>query len=178
MTPVEFLESVKVDLFPDDVYVFTPNGDVKTFPRGSTPIDFAYSVHSEVGHHCTGARVNGLMVPLRHKLRNGDVVDIITNKAQRPKQDWLDFVRSGRARSRIRGYLRIEERKSSIKLGRDLAERALHKKGLSFSRLLKQKQEMKRIHAFFSRADRRRYLRPDRPREAGTIRLCLGGAWR
>lgn len=147
--PVEFLESVKVDLFTDEVYVFTPNGDVKTFPRGSTPVDFAFSVHSEVGNRCTGARVNGQMVPLRHKLRNGDVVEIITSKNQKPNKDWLDFVQSGRARSRIRGYLRGEERKRSIKLGRDLAERSLHKKGLSFARLLKNKPELKRMQSHY-----------------------------
>lgn len=147
--PVEFLESVKVDLFPDDVYVFTPNGDVKTFPRDSTPIDFAYAVHSEVGHRCTGARVNGAMVPLRHKLRNGDVVEIITSKNQTPNKDWLDFVASGRARSRIRTYLRAEERKRSVKLGRDLVERAMHKRGLSFARFLKNNKERERVIAHY-----------------------------
>lgn len=147
--PVEFLESVKVDLFPNDVYVFTPNGDVKTFPRDSTPVDFAYAVHSEVGHRCTGARVNGAMVPLRHKLRNGDVVEIITSKNQHPNKDWLDFVASGRARSRIRTYLRSEERKRSVKLGRDFVERAMHKRGLSFARFLKNKKELERVITHF-----------------------------
>ncbi|MEM6954322.1 MAG: bifunctional (p)ppGpp synthetase/guanosine-3',5'-bis(diphosphate) 3'-pyrophosphohydrolase [Myxococcota bacterium] len=147
--PVEFLESVKVDLFPDDVYVFTPNGDVKTFPRGATPVDFAYGIHSEVGDRCSGAKVNGQMVPLRHKLRNGDVVEILTSKTQRPNKDWLEFVKSGRARSRIRQHLRAEERKRSIKLGRDLAERALHKRGLSFSRFMKNKKEVKRVLGHF-----------------------------
>ena len=137
MDPAEFYESVKVDLFPEEVYVFTPKGDVKTFPRGATPIDFAYGVHSEVGHHCSGARVNGVMVPLRHKLRNGDVVEILTSKNQHPSKDWLDFVATGRARSRIRAFLRQEERKRSIKLGRDLLERELHKHDLSFARFLK-----------------------------------------
>ncbi|MBX3246765.1 MAG: bifunctional (p)ppGpp synthetase/guanosine-3',5'-bis(diphosphate) 3'-pyrophosphohydrolase [Myxococcales bacterium] len=135
--PTEFLESVKVDLFPEDVYVFTPKGDVKTFPRDATPIDFAYSIHSEVGSHCTGARVNGVMVPLRHKLRNGDVVEILTSKNQQPSKDWLDFVVTGRARSRIRTHFRTKERARSMKLGRDLLERALHKHNLSFSRWLK-----------------------------------------
>jgi guanosine-3',5'-bis(diphosphate) 3'-pyrophosphohydrolase len=91
---------VKVDLFQDEVYVFTPKGDVRVFPRGSTPIDFAYAIHSEVGHHCSGARVNGSIVPLRYKLRNGDVVEVMTNASQMPSKDWLDFVVSGRARSK------------------------------------------------------------------------------
>ncbi len=136
--PDEFIESIKVDLFPEEVYVFTPAGDVKTFPRGATPIDFAYSVHSEVGHHCAGARVNGVMAPLRQKLRNGDVVEIITKSNQWPKEGWLDFVVSTRARSRIRSYLREEERKQSIKLGRDLFESEMHKANLSTSRFAKQ----------------------------------------
>ena len=135
--PAEFLDSVKLDLFPEEVYVFTPAGDVKTFPRGATPVDFAYGIHSEVGQHCSGARVNGVMVPLRHKLRNGDVVEILTSKNQQPNKDWLDFVVTGKARSRIRAHLRAKERSRSVKLGRDLLERKMHKRGLSFSRWLK-----------------------------------------
>jgi GTP pyrophosphokinase len=138
--PEEFYESVKVDLFPDDVYVFTPKGDVKTFPRGSTPVDFAYAVHSEVGHRCSGARVNGAIVPLRHKLQNGDVVEIITSKNHHPSKDWLEFVVTSRARSRIRTYLRAEERKDAVKLGKDLLEKELRKGGVSLSRFLKSKR--------------------------------------
>jgi GTP pyrophosphokinase len=138
--PEEFYESVKVDLFPDDVYVFTPKGDVKTFPRGATPVDFAYSVHSEVGHRCSGARVNGAIVPLRHKLQNGDVVEIITSKNHHPSKDWLEFVVTSRARSRIRTYLRAEERKHAVKLGKDLLDKELRKGGLSLSRFLKSKR--------------------------------------
>jgi guanosine-3',5'-bis(diphosphate) 3'-pyrophosphohydrolase len=135
--PAEFLESVKVDLFADEVYVFTPRGDVRVFPRGSTPIDFAYSIHSEVGDHCTGARVNGILVPLRHELRNGDTVEIITSQNQQPNKDWLDFVASGRARSRIRAHLRTEERRQSIELGRELLEREMHRRDISLSRAVK-----------------------------------------
>ena len=135
--PEEFYESVKVDLFPEDVYVFTPKGDVKTFPRGATPVDFAYAVHSEVGHRCSGARVNGAIVPLRHKLQNGDVVDIITSKSHHPSKDWLEFVITSRARSRIRAYLRLEERKQAIDLGRELLEKEMRKNKLSLSRFLK-----------------------------------------
>ena len=138
--PEEFYESVKVDLFPDDVYVFTPKGDVKTFPRGATPVDFAYAVHSEVGHRCSGARVNGAIVPLRHKLQNGDVVEILTNKNHHPSKDWLEFVVTSRARSRIRTYLRAEERKDAVKLGKDLLEKELRKSGMSLSRFRKSKR--------------------------------------
>jgi len=138
--PEEFYESIRVDLFPDDVYVFTPKGDVKTFPRGSTPVDFAYGVHSEVGHRCSGARVNGAIVPLRHKLQNGDVVEIITSKSHHPSKDWLEFVVTSRARSRIRTYLRTEERKHAVKLGKDLFEKELRKNGMSLSKFLKSKR--------------------------------------
>jgi GTP pyrophosphokinase len=143
--PAEFLESVKVDLFPEEVYVFTPKGDVKTFPRGSTPVDFAYGIHSEVGHHCVGARVNGAMVPLRYKLHNGDVVEILTRNDQHPSKDWLDFVATGRARSRIRTHVRSEERERSIKLGRDILEREMQKNDLSFSRLFKNRNETRKV---------------------------------
>ena len=100
--PAEFLESVKIDLFPDEVYVFTPKGDVRVLPRGATPVDFAYAIHSEVGHHCSGARANGQIVPIRYKLRSGDVIEVITSPNQHPSKDWLDFAASSRARTRIR----------------------------------------------------------------------------
>ncbi len=135
--PAEFLDSVKVDLFPDEVYVFTPAGEVKTLPRGATPLDFAYEVHSEVGQHCVGARVNDGIVPLRHKLHNGDVVEILTSPHQQPGKDWLDFVVTSRARSRIRSFLRNEERARSISLGRDLLTRELRKHKMSLGRFTK-----------------------------------------
>lgn len=135
--PAEFLESVKVDLFADEVYVFTPKGDVKTLPRGGTPIDLAYSIHSEIGNHCSGAKVNDAIVPLRYKLRNGDVVEILTNTQQHPSKDWLDFVGTARARTRIRTYLRNAERTRSIQVGRDLLGRKMRQHGLSFQRFLK-----------------------------------------
>ena len=138
--PEEFYESVKVDLFPEDVYVFTPKGDVKTLPRGATPVDFAYAVHSEVGHRCSGARVNGAIVPLRHKLQNGDVVEIITSKNHHPSKDWLEFVLTSRARGRIRAYLRVEEHKHAVKLGKELLEKELRKSNMSLSRFLKSKR--------------------------------------
>jgi GTP pyrophosphokinase len=135
--PAEFIESVKVDLFADEVFVFTPKGDVRVFPQGSTPLDFAFAIHSEVGEHCSGARVNGAIVPLRYKLHNGDVIEILTHPAQRPHKDWLDHVVTARARSKIRAYLRAEGRKRSIKLGKDLLEREMHRRSLSFSKLMK-----------------------------------------
>jgi GTP pyrophosphokinase len=148
--PAEFLESVKVDLFQDEVYVFTPKGDVRVFPRGSTPIDFAYAIHTEVGEHCSGARVNGAIVPLRYKLRNGDVVEVMTNPGQHPSKDWLDFVVSSRARSRIRSYLRTEQRDKSLKLGKELLEKEMHQRGMSLSRLSKNADEMRKVTERFS----------------------------
>jgi GTP pyrophosphokinase len=135
--PEEFFDGVKIDLFADEVYVFTPKGDVRVFPRGSTPIDFAYSIHSEIGSHCTGARVNGSIVPLRYKLHNGDTVEILTSPTQQPTKDWLSFVRTARARVRIRAHIRQDERVRSQQLGRDLLERLCHKRDLSFQRMLK-----------------------------------------
>ena len=143
--PGEFLESVKVDLFQDEVYVFTPKGDVRVFPRGSTPIDFAYGIHSEVGDHCSGARVNGSIVPLRYKLRNGDVVEVMTNANQSPSKDWLDFVVSGKARSRIRTFLRTEQRERSLKLGKSLLEKEMHAHSLSLAKLTKSDEETKKL---------------------------------
>jgi GTP diphosphokinase / guanosine-3',5'-bis(diphosphate) 3'-diphosphatase len=148
--PAEFLESVKVDLFQDEVYVFTPKGDVRVFPRASTPIDFAYAIHSEVGDHCSGARVNGAIAPLRSKLRNGDVVEVMTNPNQHPSKDWLDFVVTGRARSKIRAFLRNEQRDKSLKLGRELLEKEMHQRGMSLAKLNKSPDEMRKVTEKFS----------------------------
>lgn len=148
--PAEFLESVKVDLFQDEVYVFTPKGDVRVFPRGSTPIDFAYAIHSEVGDHCSGSRVNGAIVPLRYKLRNGDVVEVMTNPNQHPNKDWLDFVTTSRAKSRIRSYLRADQREKSLKLGRELLEKEMHQTGLSMARLTKNDAELRKLNEHFN----------------------------
>ncbi len=135
--PSEFYESLKVDLFPEEVFVFTPAGDVKTLPRGATPLDFAYAVHSEVGHRYAGARVNGAMVSMGYRLRNGDVVEIVTRRDQHPRKDWLDHVVTGKARSRIRTWLRKQEREKAARTGRTLLEKALQKRGASLSRFLK-----------------------------------------
>lgn len=133
----EFIETVKVDLFHQDVYVFTPKGEVKEFPKGSTPIDFAYSVHTEVGHHCVGAKVNGRIVPLKYKLQNGDTLEIITNKNHCPNKDWLKYVVTSRAKAKIRAIVKSEERKRSIEIGHGLLEKELKKFGLSLNKLEK-----------------------------------------
>ncbi len=135
--PAEFLESVKVDLFQDEVYVFTPKGDVMAFPRGATPVDFAYAIHTDLGNHCAGARVNGTSVPLSYKLHNGDLVEVMNNPGQRPYKEWLDFVVTSRARGRIRSHLRQLQRDKSLRLGRELLEKDLHEAGMSLNRLEK-----------------------------------------
>ncbi|HEU4368038.1 MAG TPA: bifunctional (p)ppGpp synthetase/guanosine-3',5'-bis(diphosphate) 3'-pyrophosphohydrolase [Methylomirabilota bacterium] len=134
--PAEFLDSVRVDLFPDEVYVFTPKGDVKALPDGSTPIDFAYAVHTKVGEHCVGAKVNGKLVPLRSTLRQGDIVEIVTSPSQHPSRDWLKIVKSSRARSKINQWLKVEERARSIELGREMFEREAKKYRLNPAALL------------------------------------------
>jgi GTP diphosphokinase / guanosine-3',5'-bis(diphosphate) 3'-diphosphatase len=143
--PAEFLEGVKVDLFQDEVYVFTPKGDVRVFPRGATPVDFAYQIHTQLGNHVTGARINGKMESLRYKLRNGDIVEVLTTPHQHPGKDWLDFVGTTRARSKIRNYLRQEQRDKSRRLGEELLEKELHKAGISASKLLKNDAELRRL---------------------------------
>ena len=134
--PDEFLDTVKVDLFPDEVFVFTPQGDVINLPRGATPVDFAYAIHSQVGERCAGGRVNGRLVPLRHELRDGDTVEILTSEAQFPRKDWLEFVVSGKARQRIRHAIRAAERSRSRELGREMLEKELRRGGFSLPRLL------------------------------------------
>ncbi|HEX3697377.1 MAG TPA: bifunctional (p)ppGpp synthetase/guanosine-3',5'-bis(diphosphate) 3'-pyrophosphohydrolase [Polyangia bacterium] len=125
--PTEFIESVKIDLFQDEVFVFTPKGDVKALPKGSTPIDLAYAIHSKVGERCSGARVNGLIVPLRYALKNGDTVEILTSTNQKPSKDWLKFVVTSRAKTKIRYFIRMEQRDRSRVMGRDLLTRELRK---------------------------------------------------
>jgi len=130
--PREFLGSVKEDLFGDEVFVFTPNGDVLNFPDGATVVDFAYRIHSEVGHHCTGARVNGRLVPLRYRLRNGDTVEIITTTNQTPSKDWLTSVKTSRAKARIRNWLKQQERSRSLAIGREILQRDFVRHRLDF----------------------------------------------
>src|SRR5271155_3861899 len=120
--PGEFLTTLKVDLAPIEVYAFTPKGRVLEMPRGATPVDFAYSVHTEVGHQCVGAKVNGQMVSLRHEIVNGDVVEILTHKSHTPSRDWLSFVKSSHARSKIRHFINTQEREEAMEMGRRLLE--------------------------------------------------------
>lgn len=135
--PVEFISTVKQDLFPQEVYVFSPKGDVLALAAGSTPIDFAYEIHSQVGHQCTSARVNGQQVPLSYRLRHGDTVEIGTSETQTPSKDWLNLVATTKARQRIRSWIRTEERKRSIVIGRELLGKDLRKVKASLSKLLK-----------------------------------------
>ncbi len=135
--PKEFLETVKVDLFTDEVFVFTPKGDVKSLPRGATPVDFAYAIHSDVGGRCVGAKVNGKIVPLRYKLKNGDMVEVLTSPQAHPSKDWLTFVKTSRAQQRIRNFIKQQQRDKSLQLGRELAERELKRYQLNLNRLLK-----------------------------------------
>ncbi len=138
--PQEFLDTVKMDLFPDEVYVFTPTGDVKAFPKGATMIDFAYGIHSEVGEKCTGAKVNGKMVPLRSLLKNGNIIEVITSQKQHPSKDWLNFVKTPRARNKIRHWIKTEEKDESITLGKSILEKALQQERLTVTNLLKSEQ--------------------------------------
>ncbi len=132
-TPAEFLAGLKLDLYREEVFVLTPNGAVKVLPRGSTPVDFAYAVHTEVGHRCTGARVNGRLVPLSTRLESGDMVEIITSKTDGPSRDWLGFVRTSRAAAKIRQWFSRERREQSLLEGRDGVTRLLRKEGLGLN---------------------------------------------
>ncbi|MGO9571726.1 MAG: RelA/SpoT family protein, partial [Desulfomonilaceae bacterium] len=136
--PREFFENVRVDLYPDEVYVFTPKGEVKEFPKGATPLDFAYSIHTEVGHRCVGARVNGKMVSLKYELHTGDSVEIVTSAHQKPSKDWLKHVKTGRARTKIRHFVLAAERERAVQMGRDSADRELRKWRIDLNRAEKE----------------------------------------
>lgn len=138
--PREFMDTVKVELFPEEVYVFTPRGDVKEIPRGGTPIDFAYAVHTEVGNQCVGAKVNGRMVPLKTELKNGDVVEIITQPSHKPSRDWLKIAKTNKALTKIRAVLRQEQMEQSLELGRQILEKELRKYSLNPAKVLKGEQ--------------------------------------
>lgn len=148
LDPGEFLENVRIDLFPDEVYVFTPRGEVKTLPRGATPVDFAYLIHSEVGNLCTGAKVNGRMVPLPYELKTGDIVEIVTSKNHHPSKDWLNFVKTVKARSKIRHWIKVQETQRSLTLGREMCEKAFRKERLSFNNLVKSDQMLAVVEQF------------------------------
>ncbi len=144
----EFMDSVKFELFPEEVYIFTPKGDVKSFPKGSTPIDFAFSVHTDIGHRCVGAKVNGKLVPLKYELKIGDIVEVITAPHHTPSKDWLKIVKTSRARNKIRGWIKTEERTRSITLGREICEKEFRRYSQNFNKLLKT-GELKRAAAEF-----------------------------
>jgi GTP pyrophosphokinase len=133
----EFIESVKVDLFPHEVYIFTPKGEVKEFPIGATPVDFAYSIHSDIGNHCVGAKVNGRIVPLKYEFKSGDTVEILTSPNQKPSKDWLKFVKTPRAKTKIRQWFKSEEREKSIAIGKEILERQFRKYDLQQTKLMK-----------------------------------------
>ncbi len=135
--PRELMETVRMDLFPDEVYVFTPKGEVKEFPQGATPIDFAYSIHTDVGHGCVGAKVNGRMVPLKYKLKNGDMVEVLTSKDHKPSKDWVKIAVTNSAKAKIRSFIKKEERERSKGIGEELLERELKRMGTSLKKTLK-----------------------------------------
>jgi len=145
--PQEFLGSVKEDLFSDEVFVFTPKGDVLNFPEGSSVIDFAYRIHSEVGHHCAGARVNGRLVPLRYRLRNGDTIEIVSTANQAPSKDWLGTVKTSRAKARIRAWLRHQQRTRSLAIGREILERDLSRHQLDLKKMQREGRLGEAAHA-------------------------------
>ncbi|MHB8482091.1 MAG: RelA/SpoT family protein [Nitrospiria bacterium] len=136
----QFMNSVKMDLFTEEVYVFTPKGAVKELVKGSTPVDFAYSIHTEIGDHCAGAKINGKIVPLRYELRNGDMVQIMTSPTQFPNKDWLKWVKTPRAKTKIKHWISVEERKRSLEIGKRLLEKELRRNHLSPASILKADQ--------------------------------------
>jgi len=142
--PQEFMSDLKLALFPDEVYVFTPHGDVKSFPKGATPIDFAYSIHTDIGNQCIGAKVNRNIVPLKYKLQNGDRVEIITQAGHHPSKDWLKYVVTTRAISKIRNWINLEEKKNNITTGRELLEKEFKRHHLKFNQMIKS-GEIKKI---------------------------------
>jgi GTP pyrophosphokinase len=146
--PNEFLSTLKIDLYPEEVYTFTPKGKVVVVPRDGTPVDFAYTIHTEVGNTCVGARVNGRMVPLRTKLRNGDIVEVITQNGHTPSRDWLTFVKSPRARNKIRHWLNEHQRERAIEIGRKLLEREARKYKVGLSQF--EESDYARVAADYS----------------------------
>jgi GTP diphosphokinase / guanosine-3',5'-bis(diphosphate) 3'-diphosphatase len=146
--PNEFLETVKLDLFSEDVYIFTPRGQVFEFPKGSSPLDFAYAIHTDLGNHCIGAKVNGRMVPLKTKLKSGDTVEVLTSPSQRPNKDWLKIVQTSRARNKIRQFIKVEEHEKSKQMGEMILERELKAKELNLNSLSKDGTLLKIAESF------------------------------
>jgi GTP pyrophosphokinase len=146
--PGEFLENVRIDLFQDEVYVFTPRGEIKTLPRGATVVDFAYMIHTEVGNQCTGAKVNSQLVPLTYKLKTGDIIEITTSNNHHPSKDWLKYVKTVKARSKIRHWIKTQEKERSMSLGREMLDKAFRKEKLNFHSVAKSEQ-MEKVGAHF-----------------------------
>lgn len=146
--PEEFMATLKIDLFEDEVFVFTPKGDVKNLAAGSTPVDFAFSVHSDIGLRCVGAKVNGRIVPLDYELKNGDIVEILTAKNASPSQDWLGFVKTSKARSKIRAFLREQHQEESVAKGRAMLEREARKAGVELSEVLQPEALVTAAHRY------------------------------
>ncbi|MFO0768631.1 MAG: RelA/SpoT family protein [Nitrospiraceae bacterium] len=136
----QFMDSVKLDLFHDVVYVFTPKGMVKELPKGSTPVDFAYSIHTEIGDHCVGAKVNGKIVPLKHSMESGDTIEILTSPNQTPHKDWLKFVRTSRAKTKIKHWIKAEEQARSVEIGKRLLEAEFRRHGLAPAQMIRSEQ--------------------------------------
>lgn len=151
--PDEFLETVKTDLFEKEIYVFTPRGDVRELPDGATPIDFAFAVHTDVGNKCTAARINGKIVPLKTRLKSGDTIEVITSANQHPSKDWLKYCITPRAKSKIRAYVKNEERKRAMELGREILEKDFRKFGHNLQKALKDSPETKEVLKSFGAAD-------------------------
>ncbi|MBI5788832.1 MAG: bifunctional (p)ppGpp synthetase/guanosine-3',5'-bis(diphosphate) 3'-pyrophosphohydrolase [Candidatus Schekmanbacteria bacterium] len=147
--PQEFMRSVKTELFPDEVFIFTPKGDVRNFPKGATPIDFAYNIHTDIGHHCVGAKVNGKLAPLNYELKNGEIVEIITSPLHQPSRDWLKIARTGKALNRIRYWLRAQQKQRSTTLGREICEKEMRHYALNLSKLERSGQ-LKEIAIMFN----------------------------
>jgi GTP pyrophosphokinase len=148
--PEDFVEALKEDVLPVQIYVFTPNGDIIELPIGSTPIDFAYAIHTEIGNKCVGARVNGRMVPLKYRLKNGEKVEIVTSPNQEPRRDWLKIAKTNRAKIRIRSFLRKKEEIKAINTGMDLLEKEFKANNLNFKNLMEKEQNLKKIFEKFS----------------------------
>jgi GTP pyrophosphokinase len=146
--PDEFLENVRIDLYPDEIYVFTPQGEIKILPKKATPVDFAYLIHTEVGAECTGAKVDGKLVPLAHQLKTGDTIEIVTTKGHSPSLDWLNFVKTVKARTKIRAWINTREKERSYSLGREMCEKTFRKKSQNFNALVKS-GEIKKVADIF-----------------------------
>ena len=146
--PREFMSSLRLEMFQEEVYVFTPNGDIKELPEGATPVDFAYAIHSEVGDKCAGAKVNGRIVPLHSQLKNGDSVEIITDKNRMPSRDWLKFVKTAKARTRIKQYIRTVEKERAISLAKEMLEKEGRRVGINVQKAIKDGEFLKLVEEF------------------------------